>query len=266
MSVVLRSCIGDAGSYTPIASELTFYRKMAQILDIILEDTHLDLKDGEIMSKASKEICKANTKTFGAGFMMTGRRIDMIIESKDLELSTNEWKKDKVMNLSSKQQAKNIRTNKALLTKWLTYPIANDMIPRLSTLAMDWIGSTGYMFSVSQYEDAFVARFFSNLELPVYVANLPEFIDTLDALYVWKNHHCAMKDILLPAISKKESHSVLANLVPAHDLPQSVCPEVSPNVLFTPSKRRRTSKGTSAGPCNPYDSQDDTDDEDENNL
>ncbi|ORZ11501.1 hypothetical protein BCR42DRAFT_100629 [Absidia repens] len=88
--------------------------------------------------------------------------------------------------------------NKALLSKWLSYPVATELTPRLSTLAMDWIGSAGYMFSVSQYKDVFVARTFANLELPTYVANIPDFIDTLDALYVWKNHHCAMKDILLP--------------------------------------------------------------------
>ncbi|KAG0168807.1 hypothetical protein DFQ28_009627 [Apophysomyces sp. BC1034] len=186
---------------------------MAQILDIILEDTYLDLKDGETMSRTSKEICKANAKTFDANFMMNGRRIDLIIQSKDLELSTNEWKKEANMGVSLKQQAKNIRMNKALLSKRLTCPVAAEMIPRLSTQAMDWIG-----IAVSQDEDVFVARLFANLELPTYVANIPDFMDTLDALYVWKNHHCAMKGILLPAIAKKDSRSVLANLVSV-DLP-----------------------------------------------
>ncbi|CAO3588497.1 unnamed protein product [Absidia cylindrospora] len=104
------------------------------------------------MNRTSKEICKANAKTFDAKFMMYGRRIDLIIQSQELELSTNEWKKEASVGISMKQQAKNTRMNKALLSKWLSYPVAEEMIPRLSTLAMDWIGSSGYMFSVSQYE------------------------------------------------------------------------------------------------------------------
>lgn len=99
------------------------------------------------------------------------------------------------------------------------------------------LGSNGYMFSVEPFEDAFVARFVARLELPAYVASIPDLLDTLDALYVWKNHQCAMKDILLPAIAKKESQKLFSRLLHA-DHPTD--PYISPNVLYTPTKRRRS--------------------------
>lgn len=43
--MVLRACIDNVGAPTQSDSELTYYRKMAQVLDIILEDTYLDLKE-----------------------------------------------------------------------------------------------------------------------------------------------------------------------------------------------------------------------------
>ncbi|ORZ06510.1 hypothetical protein BCR42DRAFT_443253 [Absidia repens] len=53
-------------------------------------------------------------------------------------------------------------------------------------MSMDWIGSVGYIFSVSQHEDIFVARHVADLRYPLYVANFDEFLETLDALFIWK--------------------------------------------------------------------------------
>ncbi|CAO3601258.1 unnamed protein product [Absidia cylindrospora] len=125
--------------------------------------------------------------------------------------------------------------NKALLSKWLTYPIPTDKVSTLATLSMDWIGSTGYMFSVLQHQDVFVAQHFANLEYTLYVANMANFLDTLDALYIWKNHHLDRMDLMLPAVNRKKHQDLISSDVPSHD-----SPFVSPNVLFTPSQRRRT--------------------------
>ncbi|KAG0168055.1 hypothetical protein DFQ30_005353 [Apophysomyces sp. BC1015] len=218
---VVRTCIGDVDTPSKASSELTFYRKIAHIFDSILDDTNLVQKDGETMSSTSKDICRANAKAFENKYCMSGRRIDLLIESNDVELSTNEWKKEVPLGVSLKQQSKYIRMNKALLSKWLTYPVTDNMVSRLATLLMDWIGHIGYMFSVSPYQDVYVARHFANLQYPLYVADIPNFITALDALYAWKNHHLDMKDILVPAINKKHQRAYLNNLVYSDDTPST---------------------------------------------
>ncbi|CAO3588496.1 unnamed protein product [Absidia cylindrospora] len=45
VSVVLKFCRDADSAPTQARSELTFYRKVAQLLDIIMEDTYLDLQD-----------------------------------------------------------------------------------------------------------------------------------------------------------------------------------------------------------------------------
>ena len=92
------------------------------------------------MSNVSKKVCKNNTKLFGVNTSMTGRRIDLIIEAKQLELSTNEWRREVGFSSALKQQSKNIRMNKAILKHWLELPIPADKTSQLSVLAMDWVG------------------------------------------------------------------------------------------------------------------------------
>lgn len=52
-----------------------------------------------------------------------GRRIDLMLASSDLELSTNERKRKKVgREQCFTQQTKNIRSNKAILTELIELP------------------------------------------------------------------------------------------------------------------------------------------------
>ncbi|KAG2199061.1 hypothetical protein INT46_011056 [Mucor plumbeus] len=241
LSALLRSCIDDVGAHENKKSEMSHYRKIAQIFDIMFEDTIFNWKDGETMSNVSKKVCKNNTKLFGVNTSMTGRRIDLIIEAKQLELSTNEWRREVGFSSALKQQSKNIRMNKALLKHWLELPIPADKTSQLSVLAMDWVGSVGYMFSVSAVEDVFVSNYNAALQLPTYIADISDFLDTLNSLYQWKNHQIAMKDILLVAMRKKENNARLASLIPAHVSQIQSHGNDSPNVFFTPRKRRNSS-------------------------
>ncbi|CDH59279.1 predicted protein [Lichtheimia corymbifera JMRC:FSU:9682] len=89
-------------------SELTYYRRFASLLDIILRDTDFEMADGEHTSKATKTarlwnmvLCNdldKQQRTFG-------RRIDLIIANMDVELSSSEWKKHTTpRNLGIQQQ------------------------------------------------------------------------------------------------------------------------------------------------------------------
>lgn len=61
------------------ASELTCYRKFAKILDEILDNTMLDILDGERVSKASKAMTTNLAKIYNESISLNndfGRRID----------------------------------------------------------------------------------------------------------------------------------------------------------------------------------------------
>lgn len=97
------------------------------------------------------------------------------------------------------------------------------------------------MFYVKKMDDVYVAKHFRNLKIPQYLEELHDFEPTLDALYAWKNHHERLREIVLPAITKKQDDEFLAKLVPMPSASAEDAPYNSPNVFFTPSKRRRIS-------------------------
>lgn len=71
-----------------------------------------------------------------------GRRIDLIIASSGVELSTNEWKRKNIpIKPALRQQSKNLRMNKAILKSLLENPIDQDLHDEICTLGMDWTGT-----------------------------------------------------------------------------------------------------------------------------
>ncbi|KAF7725442.1 hypothetical protein EC973_009616 [Apophysomyces ossiformis] len=251
LATASRLCLDDSAlDVKGSMSELTYYRKIAYILDIILDDTRLDLIDGEIMSNVSKQICRQNDPLYAenGAVIMKGRRIDLIIQSKNVELSSNEWKRRVTLKQSTRQQAKNFRMNKGMLKQLLSYPLDLAERDNVYTLGMDWTGPVGYMFSVSPYQDAYVAAHQFSLMLPEYLSELRSFINTLNALYIWKQHHCQLKDIILPVIISVEKNNALANLIPGP--PPSTPLDISPNAFYTPGKRRMKHAGVTVG-CAP---------------
>lgn len=95
-------------------------------------------------AKASKAIATRN-KRFDTGRKNSlnafGRRIDLIVASTGVELSTSEWKRDScTVSLALKQQCKNVRMNKAILTSLLELNINKEQKERMSCIGMDWTG------------------------------------------------------------------------------------------------------------------------------
>ncbi|ORE06846.1 hypothetical protein BCV72DRAFT_305162 [Rhizopus microsporus var. microsporus] len=75
------------------ASELTCYRKFAKLLDEILDNTMLGIQDGERVSKTSKAVSSNLEKIYNESISLNnsfGRRIDLILTTKGLELPTSE--------------------------------------------------------------------------------------------------------------------------------------------------------------------------------
>ncbi|KAI8334210.1 hypothetical protein BC941DRAFT_482354 [Chlamydoabsidia padenii] len=271
MDTVAKYCLSDPASVHPKKdSELTCYRKFTKVLDDIMNDTMLDILDGETTCKASKKIAKDHKKLYkstiplNAGF---GRRIDMILTTKNVELSTSEWKRPGTISTKClQQQSKNIRMNKAVLSHLLALPFDLEDVDKVFTVGMDWTGPRGYMFAVNRLDDVYVARTLHTLLFPSYLDDLPAFVTTLDHLYAWRNHHQKLKDIVLPALRKHEDNQHFAELfgsLPATTTTTTTdinsC--ISPNIYLTPTQSQKRQTVTFAGLDGDDDDDDDYDDE-----
>ncbi|KAG0171663.1 hypothetical protein DFQ30_000622 [Apophysomyces sp. BC1015] len=116
------------------ASETTFYRRFAILLDYVFGDTDINMVDGEIVAEATRMAMEQN------GYDATnqsGRKIDLLLKLKDtsIELASNEWKSNKAKSLELKQQSRNLRSNCAILNK-LYMKVEQKSTP--SWLLMSW--------------------------------------------------------------------------------------------------------------------------------
>lgn len=115
------------------------------------------LYSGETTCKASKEIAKDQEVIYGSSIPLNrgfGRRIDLLLSTRDIEISTNEWKKKKVSKETCYvQQAKNIRMNKAILSKLIQLPLASK---NMHVLALDCVGKLiPYFYLAHKYTNIY---------------------------------------------------------------------------------------------------------------
>ncbi|KAI9278368.1 hypothetical protein BDA99DRAFT_4987 [Phascolomyces articulosus] len=136
-----------------IKSETTYYRRFAAILDILFRDTLFDISDGEQTSQITKEIMARNSKAFSSAKYsesVIGRRIDLMIRSSGIELSTSEWKrKGAVKGAGRRQQIKNVRGNKSILKYLLSLPVMDSDRQKVFCLGLDFIGKIFMFYSVT---------------------------------------------------------------------------------------------------------------------
>ncbi|KAG2221727.1 hypothetical protein INT45_007133 [Circinella minor] len=171
---------------------------------------------GEQTSKASNDVLTKSAKAFGSAVYNEhtgGRKIDLMIRSSGIELSTSEWKKKGVgITTGKEQQVKNVRGNKAILKNLVSLPITDSDRENVFCLGMDFIGSVGYMFSVYHLDDAYVASFVADLSLPVDFTELEDFVTTLDNFYKFKNQHTRLQKMIDPAYRGYQETQTLSQL------------------------------------------------------
>lgn len=91
------------------------------------------MRPAKKIAKQHEKLYK-NTIPLNKGFE---RRIDLLLKTRGIEITTNEFKTRNVSEeICVAQQTKNMRTNKAILSHLLELPIETDTY----ILAMDWIG------------------------------------------------------------------------------------------------------------------------------
>ncbi|KAI8883691.1 hypothetical protein K501DRAFT_183871 [Backusella circina FSU 941] len=146
LEIVVRKVIGDARTAAKSnESEVTSYRKVAMILDLIFNNSNIDLIDGETTCKASKIIAKNHENTYGNTIPLNRglrRHIDILLSSKNIDLPTN-----------------------------------------TSNTYMSYISPKEYVFAVKKISDNCVAVYLKPISRPECLFQLPDFLETLDALY-----------------------------------------------------------------------------------
>ncbi|KAG0174483.1 hypothetical protein DFQ30_004327 [Apophysomyces sp. BC1015] len=171
-------------------SELTFCRRFAALLDILLDASDIIMVDGEYTSEATKVAIDFNKTIFDLGDQSAtfGRKINLIFKygrgKQRVEISSNEWKRACVSDdVKTKQQCKNLRTNACILQQLSsTYPHDfNELV------AMDFIGDIGYLCMLKKTkDDYYVAKIISKLLIPHNIANIALLKPTLDVMFRMK--------------------------------------------------------------------------------
>ncbi|CEG65346.1 hypothetical protein RMATCC62417_02149 [Rhizopus microsporus] len=168
-----------------IDSEMTVYRRLASLLDILFWRSSVDLVDGDCSSLSSKDAMILNQTDDSDIATSYGRKIDLMIitstQSFRIELNSSEWKRHHASpTLVLKQQSKNLRTNASILAKLIRLADCDHV------MAMDWIGTTGYMYILMNDNGIFVAKLMACLAIPTSFGQLKGFHKTLDSLFSWK--------------------------------------------------------------------------------
>ncbi|KAG1301380.1 hypothetical protein G6F62_008768 [Rhizopus arrhizus] len=217
-------------------AEMTYQRKFANILDILLEDEDVTVYDGEKVSKDTQRIQILNKDEDN------GRKIDLITKTKYgdviIELCSIEFKVQGANDsISKKQQSKNIRTNISILNN-----INNINKQSNNILYMDWKGREGYLVQVFQFKDIMVSYFVEDLYIPKDLMELNDFRNTLQYLCFWRDSVVKLSnETRLAAYKEKRKYIVSDVSAPCRSFdspPRSPAqrPPVTP--FFTPTKKR----------------------------
>ncbi|ORZ13590.1 hypothetical protein BCR42DRAFT_66801 [Absidia repens] len=222
------------------ASELTFYWKFAKLLHIILKDLDINMADGETISSATKLAMEHNETLYGCDATTSfGRKIHLLLKIDDpttIELSSNEWKNKKTIRMALKQQSKNLRTNCTILNK--LHVISDSKITKL--MAMDFVGTTGYLYQLEFKNNVYIPSLLSSLILPTNINQMDQFKDTIKALFMLKNFLADMTSDVKRDLGKQQFKGEYNAMVrpPLSEQNNNKNTSSSPTIFFTPKNCR----------------------------
>ncbi|KAI7890053.1 uncharacterized protein EV154DRAFT_512778 [Mucor mucedo] len=217
-------------------AEMTYQRKFADILDILLEDEDITVYDGERVSKDTQRIQTLNE------IEDNGRKIDLLTKTNyddvAIELCSIEFKsQDANDSTFKKQQSKNIRTNISILNN-----ISNIRKQSSDTLYMDWRGREGYMVHVFQFKDVMVSYFVKDLYIPKNIMELNDFRSTLQYLCFWRDSLVKLSNEIKLAVYKEKRKYIVSGISapfrPIDSPPRSPAHKSHITPFFTPTSKR----------------------------
>ncbi|CAO3681609.1 unnamed protein product [Rhizopus stolonifer] len=209
------------------SSELTFYRRFAMLLDFVFCDLDMTLDDGEVVAEATKMAQQQSAHDVTSFF---GRKIDLLLRIKGLKvvLASNEWKSAKTKHMYIQQQSKNFRSNCSILNGLFIQ--SNGNVNKL--VAIDFIGTTGYMYCLTLQDNVYVANTISTLLLPTDITHLESFKKTVRVLFKWKDFLSETIYTLKACMVGQQLSSVVRSSTPDSNI------LATPSVFFTPKSNR----------------------------
>ncbi|KAG0739462.1 hypothetical protein G6F57_010140 [Rhizopus arrhizus] len=168
--------------------EITFYRRFTSLLDALFNNCDIKMADGETGCESSRKQIEVNKRLFNTDDISPSypRKIDLLLKHDDkrnIELCSNEWKRAKVTKeIKAKQQSKNLRVNASII-----HNLQSEHGRYFDTiLAMDIIGSKGYIYSLTKHEDYFVAASHSTIVIPMKISDISFLKSSLASLFSFK--------------------------------------------------------------------------------
>jgi hypothetical protein len=234
-------------------SELTFYRRFAELLDILFNGTDVKIADGETGSKSSKTAIEINKALFHTSDTSPTypRKIDLLLklnESTTVELSSSEWKKSSVSEaIILKQQTKNLKTNTCILSTLRSLYGSQFK----DVLAMDWVGNVGYLYRIEKGDQVFIASQIDSLIIPENVETFGLFKNTLKNLFKLKYFMTDKSVLLKQELCKIEMKNKLTNI--ARNTIYTNNNSEFPYVFIPPAKKRKGSNASEQDDMNEQD-------------
>lgn len=209
------------------ASELSFYRRFAMLIDIIFTDIDITLSDGEIVAEATK---MAQQQSAHYAISWFGRKFDLLlmVKGSKIVMACNEWKSHKTKDQYIHQQSKNFRSNCSILNE--IFIKSNRRIDKL--VAIDFLGAKGYMYCPSLKDNVSIANTISTLLMPTDITHMKSFKKTLTALFKRRDF---MNNSIF-TLKKFKAEQELSDVIRSSTSDSAVT--LTPLLFFTPKNAR----------------------------
>ncbi|KAF9410723.1 hypothetical protein BGZ76_005479, partial [Entomortierella beljakovae] len=227
------------------ASESDVVGEWKALFNILLGGTNVHMRrhelimvfeiSGECVSESSKEVKAILDEEFD-DFGKFGRKVDLTFLANGIELANCEFKitdtPDAEVELQNK---KNIRLNRAIMESHKT-----SCGKRLDLMFMDVQGWNGSLFSLHSFEDIFVSKYLTTVELPRSKSGLKKFLcgDDLEVLLTFLDHLKKIADDLKESKDQQEDQRVNKRHKHLFDRESSPRPSerrISGNVFLSPT-------------------------------
>ncbi|KAI9311156.1 hypothetical protein BX666DRAFT_1998428 [Dichotomocladium elegans] len=206
------------GSYNNSDTEATVLRRFMTILSCIFAKvTSIKLIEGETSSACTKSIRQLNATLYEASQNQNyGRKIDILVKhdqgcNKYIELSSLVIKPPSTCPALIKElQNKNLRTNGAILA------YLSSLNPRSralqTTAAIDFIGSAGYVYIMTNINGIFYARQVGLIILPKSRDSFVHLTETMDLLLAFQVFMTNLGHEAQAALEYRESVDIISEV------------------------------------------------------
>ncbi|ORY98231.1 hypothetical protein BCR43DRAFT_264914 [Syncephalastrum racemosum] len=224
-------------------TEATVLRRFMNILTTVFSSqNNISLTEGETTSSSTKMVQQMNVALHEVGSGQSfGRKIDVLVKhhrgsNKYIELSSLEIKPDHCgPALVREQQNKNLRTNGAILANLSCLDPENAALQ--TTAAIDIVGSTGYVYVLTNFDDIFFACQVGIIRLPKSRGNFASMVGTLDILFAFEAMMENLGEEAQAAFERAESRDNICEVADVREEGTSY-PHINHDIFITPTRHR----------------------------